>query len=237
MRGEISHAWQAVVADNDDVVLCTRLRCPPPSLSSNFLADSPRTASTLFHLPIEEDEDDDDFLPPNTKHISWVSPDTTLVDFDPSPSSSIPSSHSPYSSQPGPSKPPHSNNHSPSKSKALINEILAHEDCYAVLGISRSTRIDKLTLRRAYLARSKACHPECVFESQYPYPILLTSSIPANSQIVPKLPGPSKRFPSLMTSSASLRPSECTTPDPQRPPSTSLLLAPSPKQRKPSAAS
>ena len=76
MRGEISHAWQAVVADNDDVVLCPRLRCPPPSLSSNFLADSPRTASTLFHLPIEEDEDDDGISPDEPRYclcgdVSW----------------------------------------------------------------------------------------------------------------------------------------------------------------------
>ncbi|CDO76504.1 hypothetical protein BN946_scf184361.g3 [Trametes cinnabarina] len=59
-----------------------------------------------------------------------------------------------YDTGPAPPPPP------PSRSKAVINEILAQNDCYAVLGISRSSRIDKSTLRRAYLARSKACHPD-----------------------------------------------------------------------------
>ncbi|EJF55860.1 DnaJ-domain-containing protein [Dichomitus squalens LYAD-421 SS1] len=117
------------------------------------------SASTYFHLPIEEDEDEDDFIPSSTRHISWASPDTTLVDCDTIPSS-IPSSTS-SQSQPGSSKPRELHSQGPSaKNKAVINEILAQDDCYAVLGISRSTRIDKLTLRRAYLARSKSCHPD-----------------------------------------------------------------------------
>ncbi|KAI1797463.1 DnaJ-domain-containing protein [Ganoderma leucocontextum] len=125
-----------------------------PSSQCIPLVNTTLPASTFFHLPIEDDEDDDDLLPANTKHISWVPPDATLVDSDASSSSSASSSTA------SPSKPPHPRHRSPPKNKALINEILAHEDCYAVLGISRSTRIDKLTLRRAYLARSKACHPD-----------------------------------------------------------------------------
>ncbi|RDX43789.1 DnaJ-domain-containing protein [Lentinus brumalis] len=107
------------------------------------------SASTYFYLPIEEDEDllDDDFMPPNTKHISWVPADAT--DTSPPPSSAA-----------GPSKPRERPPHAHAKTRAVINDILSQDDCYAVLGISQSARIDKLTLRRAYLARSRACHPD-----------------------------------------------------------------------------
>ncbi|KAI0648882.1 DnaJ-domain-containing protein [Trametes meyenii] len=118
------------------------------------------SASSYFHLPIDEDEQLSEkgtshTTPyPNRKPLPWISPDAT--DSDDSDSSSAPSG----SSTPGPSRfragpaPP------PKRSKAVISEILAQNDCYAVLGISRSVRIDKASLRRAYLARSRACHPD-----------------------------------------------------------------------------
>ncbi|KAI0714418.1 DnaJ-domain-containing protein [Cerioporus squamosus] len=111
------------------------------------------SASTYFHLPIEEDGDllDDDFIPPNTKHISWVPADAT--------DTADPSAPTPPSAA-GPSKPRERPPHAHAKTRAVINDILAQDDCYAVLGISRSARVDKLTLRRAYLARSRACHPD-----------------------------------------------------------------------------
>ncbi|RPD61003.1 DnaJ-domain-containing protein [Lentinus tigrinus ALCF2SS1-7] len=110
------------------------------------------SASTYFYPPIEEDEDlfDDDFIPPNTRHISWVSDATDTAD-------SSPPSPSPAA---GPSKPRERPPSVHAKTRAVINDILAQDDCYAVLGISRSSQIDKLTLRRAYLARSRACHPD-----------------------------------------------------------------------------
>jgi hypothetical protein len=43
-----------------------------------------------------------------------------------------------------------------------ICEVLSTNDLYHILGVSRSPAIDRLTLRRAYLSRSKACHPESV---------------------------------------------------------------------------
>ena len=43
-----------------------------------------------------------------------------------------------------------------------ICEVLSTNDLYHILGVDRSPAIDSLTLRRAYLSRSKACHPECV---------------------------------------------------------------------------
>jgi curved DNA-binding protein CbpA len=38
--------------------------------------------------------------------------------------------------------------------------VLSTNDLYHILGVSRSPAIDRLTLRRAYLSRSKACHPD-----------------------------------------------------------------------------
>ncbi|KAI0749849.1 DnaJ-domain-containing protein [Daedaleopsis nitida] len=113
------------------------------------------SASTYFHLPIEEDEDlEDDYIPRNTRHISWIPTDTTH-------SSSPSPPRTPTSpSNPSSSKRPDTRQPTSSKNRAVINEILAQNDCYAVLGVSRSSQVDKLTLRRAYLARSKACHPD-----------------------------------------------------------------------------
>ncbi|KAI0366321.1 DnaJ-domain-containing protein [Pilatotrama ljubarskyi] len=116
------------------------------------------SASSYFHLPIDEDEalleEQDSPAPPYTKHLPWLSPDAT--DSDDSDTSSTPSG----SSSPGPSQHRAGPPPPPKRSKAVICEILAQNDCYAVLGISRSSRIDKAALRRAYLARSKACHPD-----------------------------------------------------------------------------
>ncbi|KAH9902555.1 DnaJ-domain-containing protein [Cubamyces lactineus] len=116
------------------------------------------SASSYFHLPIDEDEElPAEDHPPYTKHLPWISPDATDSD-DSDASSSSPSGSSTPTQTQRPLPP-----HSPpplKRSKAVINEILAQNDCYAVLGISRAARIDKASLRRAYLARSKACHPD-----------------------------------------------------------------------------
>ena len=45
-------------------------------------------------------------------------------------------------------------------SSRTIEEVLAQEDLYAILGVPHNDNLDKMELRRAYLARSKACHPE-----------------------------------------------------------------------------
>ncbi|KAI9001539.1 DnaJ-domain-containing protein, partial [Trametes punicea] len=117
------------------------------------------SASSYFHLPIDEDDDvldekEDNAPPPYTKHLPWISSDSTdSDDSDASPTPSGSSTPTQPHTRAGPAPPP-------KRSKAVINEILAQNDCYAVLGISRSSRIDKSALRRAYLARSKACHPD-----------------------------------------------------------------------------
>ena len=155
-----SHGPIALVVLNNHVLLCFWLRSVLPV--SPTLPDAshspPPTASSYFHLPIDEDDDlDDDFIPRNTRHISWVPADSDGSQSSDSASSSPPSSPP----RAGPSKLPDTTTPTTSsKSKAVINEILALNDCYAVLGVSRSSSLDKLTLRRAYLARSKACHPE-----------------------------------------------------------------------------
>lgn len=44
--------------------------------------------------------------------------------------------------------------------KSILNDVLSYDDLYLVLGIPQSSNLDKAALRRAYLSRSRACHPE-----------------------------------------------------------------------------
>jgi curved DNA-binding protein CbpA len=46
--------------------------------------------------------------------------------------------------------------------------VLATDDLYQILGLEKTAALDKMSLRRAYLSRSKACHPECVFQASLP---------------------------------------------------------------------
>ncbi|KAG1725364.1 DnaJ domain-containing protein [Suillus paluster] len=39
-------------------------------------------------------------------------------------------------------------------------QVLSSDDLYCILGVPRSLTIDKVTIRRAYLSRSRACHPD-----------------------------------------------------------------------------
>jgi len=41
-----------------------------------------------------------------------------------------------------------------------LNTVLSSDDLYQIMGVPNSPSLDKMTLRRAYLARSKACHPD-----------------------------------------------------------------------------
>ncbi|KZP27333.1 DnaJ-domain-containing protein [Athelia psychrophila] len=111
------------------------------------------SATSYFHLPIEEeDDDDDDGLPFYPKNISWqpISASSSSMS-SPSHSRSSSSSSSSASS---------STNPGPDRRAATMNEVLAKNDLYDILGISRKATLDKNTLRRAYLSRSKACHPD-----------------------------------------------------------------------------
>ncbi|KAI0073681.1 DnaJ-domain-containing protein [Panus rudis PR-1116 ss-1] len=133
-------------------------------------------ASSYFYLPIDEDETEDNFddelvIEPHNRHISWTpsssfDSDDSTFDYSSASSSStsIASDYGPSCRPPPPSTQlspnPHTNNSRNTRSLSVIKEILAEHDLYKVLGISKDTQIDRLTLRRAYLRRSKACHPD-----------------------------------------------------------------------------
>lgn len=115
------------------------------------------SASSYFYLPIEDDEDLDLDLDKTQKHIAWESSSTLDYEVsDISPTSSSSSVSSTASIPPDPPRRPTRH----ARSRSVIKEVLTHDDLYKILGISRSSQIDRLSLRRAYLTRSKACHPE-----------------------------------------------------------------------------
>ncbi|TRM64958.1 hypothetical protein BD626DRAFT_490456 [Schizophyllum amplum] len=104
------------------------------------------SATSYFHLPIDEDEDKD-IEAYERKCLTWVAePSSCGVE---AAESTIPSS--PRLSPPFASRKPDS---------ALIKRILATDDLYDILGIESSAALDRGVLRRAYLSRSKACHPD-----------------------------------------------------------------------------
>ena len=75
-----------------------------------------------------------------------------------------------------------------------ICEVLSTNDLYHILGVSRSPVIDRLTLRRAYLSRSKACHPEFV-----PFPSR-SVSFSRCAQQMPRKPRRNARVPESLHS-------------------------------------
>lgn len=95
-------------------------------------------ASSYFYLPVDEDED-----------LESID-DKSLIQAS--------SSKSNRSAPPHPkteTKTPHQD--------PIIADILSSDDLYSVLGVERTAKLDTASLRRAYLRRSRACHPECVF--------------------------------------------------------------------------
>lgn len=160
------------------VVLCLLDRYPlllPPCV---LLTQS--TASTYFHLPVDEQEDKD-INAYQRKYLTWTA--------EPSPSSPSPSSSS-SSSNPAPPPP-----FPAAERTTALQEVLAHEDLYQILGVTKSDNLDKLTLRRAYLTRSRACHPESVRPTRR---LDMYTDLPhaANSQTTPRRRTPSRRSPS-----------------------------------------
>jgi hypothetical protein len=56
-----------------------------------------------------------------------------------------------------------SSSHDSSVAAGIVKTVLENDDLYQILGVPRHAgALDKMMLRRAYLARSRACHPECV---------------------------------------------------------------------------
>ena len=92
------------------------------------------TASTYFYLPVDEEEDKD-IQNYQRKYLTWVA--------EPSDSST--------------SSPHHDTDE---RDDSVVKTVVSNDDLYKILGVSRQPTLDKMSLRRAYLSRSKACHPE-----------------------------------------------------------------------------
>lgn len=123
-------------------------------------------ASSYFYLPVDdENEDGEDDSHARPQALQWTDtgkgspPDLEEPGFTYASASTSSSSLASDFGDPPPSSPPAP---TPSKRLAVIEEILAENDLYRILGVSRKSALDRLSLRRAYLSRSKACHPEYV---------------------------------------------------------------------------
>lgn len=129
-----------------------------PSSCGLQRAQLPPAATSYFYLPVDEDEPEEPDPDPGVrKTLAWVDPERLESDESGFDSSSASTSSSSLASDFDRSQPPPRPN---TKNLAVIQEILAHDDLYQILGLSRKAPFDRLSLRRAYLARSKACHPE-----------------------------------------------------------------------------
>jgi len=107
-------------------------------------------ASEYFYLPIDdefhiEEPSTSTLSHSYTRSLRWDSPEESSTDHsDDSPTR--PSS--PITSR------------SRHRRQQEITDILEQKDLYNILGLSRTAASDKMELRRAYLSRSRACHPE-----------------------------------------------------------------------------
>ncbi|KAG6820483.1 hypothetical protein H0H93_016545 [Arthromyces matolae] len=101
------------------------------------------TASTYFHLPIDEEEDAD-IESYERKYLTWVA--------DPSGPSTVPL-------RPSKQFKNSDSDSDPEKAK-IVQQLLETNDLYDILGIENTPNLDRMTLRRAYLSRSRACHPD-----------------------------------------------------------------------------
>ena len=92
------------------------------------------TASTYFYLPFDEEEDKV-IQNYQRKYLTWVA--------EPSdPSTSFP------------------HRDTDERDDSVVKIVVSNDDLYKILGVSKQLTLDKMSLRRAYLSRSKACHPE-----------------------------------------------------------------------------
>ncbi|KIL67490.1 hypothetical protein M378DRAFT_159302 [Amanita muscaria Koide BX008] len=100
------------------------------------------TASAYFHLPIDEEEDADidsyqrKFLPWATDCLASSSSSIQVNEVSPT---------------------AYMNNE---RNLTVLEQVLASDDLYDILGVPKLATLDRMMLRRAYLSRSKACHPD-----------------------------------------------------------------------------
>jgi hypothetical protein len=120
------------------------------------------TASAYFYLPIDDEPHQDDPSTPYscTRSLSWDGSEELSTDHS---DDSFTRPASPVT--PG----------SRHRRQQEIADILEQKDLYNILGLSHTPAPDKMELRRAYLSRSRACHPECVFD-----PFILYGGISAD---------------------------------------------------------
>lgn len=102
------------------------------------------SASAYFYLPIDDEPHQDD-ASSYTRSLSW----------DGSEESSTDHSDDSFTRPTSPVTPG-----SRHQRQQEIADILEQKDLYNILGLSRTPAPDKMELRRAYLSRSRACHPD-----------------------------------------------------------------------------
>ncbi|KAG1882103.1 DnaJ domain-containing protein [Suillus subluteus] len=98
------------------------------------------TASSLFHLRATDNATDN--VPIHPKHITW-------------PPQPYPSAEEQKSCNTLESSPSDDKFYTPE-----MLQVLSSDDLYCILGVPRSPTVDRVTIRRAYLSRSRACHPD-----------------------------------------------------------------------------
>ena len=139
----------------------------------SFEASNP--LHTYFYPPIEDEEGEENYHR-YPKHIDWKPLDSLGAKSAANGcSNTLPSSCCPLS----PLGQSYGCSGKPSEATRLraIQDILSETDLYEVLGVQRVVGpIDGQTLRRAYLTRSRGCHPEWVLPS--PSPIRFSTITP-----------------------------------------------------------
>lgn len=103
------------------------------------------TASSLLHRHLRATDDEhnaSDNVPVHPKHIAW----------SPQP---YPSTQEQKSCDTLKSLPSDDRFYTPE-----MLQVLSSDDLYCILGVPKSPTIDRVTIRRAYLSRSRACHPD-----------------------------------------------------------------------------
>lgn len=108
------------------------------------------TASGFFYLPIDDEHHLEE---PSTSTLSHSYTRSLL--WDGSEESSTDHSDDSPTRPSSPTTP-----RSRHRRQQEITDILEQKDLYNILGLSRAAASDKMELRRAYLSRSRACHPE-----------------------------------------------------------------------------
>lgn len=164
-------------------------------LSRNIEIFNP-IAYSFFHLPVLVDEDKiAQDIPIHPKHIAW-SPEPCSSAQEQKYCDSLKSSTSDGSFH-----------------TSEMLQVLSSDDLYYILGIPRSPTIDKVTIRRAYLSRSRACHPEYV-PGTYALTVSHFCLYLANCLETPMRRMRSKKSPLHTTSSVILLQNAFTTPVP-----------------------